>query len=313
MTQSPSNETAPGADWLALGAALVTVVLWASAFVGIRAVIHDFGPGALALGRLLTGAAVLTLVVAIRRPARPSRRALPFIVGSGVLWFALYMVTLNTAERFVDAGTASMLVNVGPILIAILGGLFLNEGFPPRLFAGSAVAFVGAAVIGLATSSAASTTDPTAGIVLCLLAAAAYAVGVVLQKPAVRDTPALTVTWLACVVGTVVLVPFVPALVEETRSASPESIAWMLYLGAFPTALAFTTWAFALSRTTAGRLGSTTYLVPAIAIILGWFILGEAPPAVAMLGGAIAIGGVVIARSRPSRRAVAPTPAAAHR
>jgi drug/metabolite transporter (DMT)-like permease len=87
----------------------------------------------------------------------------------------------------------------------------------------------------------------------------------------------------------------------------------MLYLGAFPTALAFTTWAFALRRTTAGRLGSTTYLVPAIAIVLGWFILGEAPPAVAMLGGAIAIGGVVIARSRPSRRAVAPTPAAAHR
>ena len=308
-----AEETAPRTDWLALGAALVTVVLWASAFVGIRAVIHDFGPGPLALGRLLAGAVVLTIVVAIRRPARPSRRALPFIVASGVLWFALYTVTLNAAERFVDAGTASMLVNVGPILIAILGGLFLSEGFPPRLFAGSAVAFVGAAVIGLATSTAATSTDPTPGIILCLLAAAAYAVGVVLQKPAVGDTPALTVTWLACVVGAVVLVPFAPALVDEARSAAPESVAWMLYLGAFPTALAFTTWAFALSRTTAGRLGSTTYLVPAIAIVLGWIILGEAPPAVAILGGVIAIGGVVIARSRPARPAAATTPATAHR
>jgi drug/metabolite transporter (DMT)-like permease len=313
MTQSSAGESAPRTDWLALGAALVTVVLWASAFVGIRAVIHDFGPGALALGRLLTGAVVLTIVVAIRRPARPSRHALPFIVASGVLWFALYTVTLNTAERFVDAGTASMLVNVGPILIAILGGLFLSEGFPPRLFAGSAVAFLGAAVIGLATSTSSSSTDPILGIVLCLVAAAAYAVGVVLQKPAVRDTPALTVTWLACVVGAVVLVPFAPALLEDTRSAAPEAVAWMLYLGAFPTALAFTTWAFALSRTTAGRLGSTTYLVPAIAIVLGWIILGEAPPAVAVLGGAIAIGGVVIARSRPSRPAVATTPAPAPR
>ena len=313
MTQSAAGEAAPRTDWLALGAALVTVLLWASAFVGIRAVIDDFGPGALAFGRLLTGAVVLTVVVAIRRPPRPSRRALPFIVASGVLWFALYTVTLNTAERFVDAGTASMLVNVGPILIAILGGLFLSEGFPPRLFAGSAVAFVGAAVLGLATSTASSSTDPTQGIVLCLLAAAAYAVGVVLQKPAVRDTPALTVTWLACVVGALVLVPFAPALVDETRSATPESIAWMLYLGVFPTALAFTTWAFALSRTTAGRLGSMTYLVPAIAIVLGWFILGEAPPIVAIIGGAIAIGGVVIARSRPSWPAVATTPAPASR
>jgi drug/metabolite transporter (DMT)-like permease len=301
MTQSRADETAPRTDWLALGAALVTVVLWASAFVGIRAVIDDFSPGALALGRLLAGAVVLTIVVAVRRPARPSRRALPFIVASGVLWFALYTVTLNTAERFVDAGTASMLVNVGPILIAILGGLFLREGFPPRLFAGSAVAFVGAAIIGLATSTSSTSTDPTLGIVLCLLAAVAYAVGVVLQKPALLDTPALTVTWLACVVGALVLVPFAPALVQETRSATPESVAWMLYLGAFPTALAFTTWAFALSRTTAGRLGSTTYLVPAIAIALGWLILGEVPPFMALLGGVIAVGGVVIARSRPAR------------
>ena len=313
MTPTTPDESTPRTDWLALGAALVTVVLWASAFVGIRAVIHDFGPGSLALGRLLTGAVVLTIVVVIRRPALPSRRSLPFIVASGVLWFALYTVTLNTAERFVDAGTASMLVNVGPILIAILGGLFLSEGFPPRLVAGSAVAFVGAAVIGLATSTSSASINPTLGIVLCLLAAAAYAIGVVLQKPAVRDTPALTVTWLACVVGAAVLVPFAPSLVEETRTATPESVAWMLYLGAFPTALAFTTWAFALSRTTAGRLGSTTYLVPAIAIILGWIVLGEAPPAVAILGGAIAIGGVVIARSRPSPSAVATAPAPAPR
>ena len=200
----------------------MTVALWASAFVGIRAVIDDFSPGALALGRPLTGAAVLAVVVAIRRPARTSRRAVPFIVASGVLWFALYTVTLNAAERYVDAGTASMLVNVGPILIAILGGLFLAEGFPPRLFAGSAVAFAGAAVIGLATSASSTSSDPTLGIALCLLAAVAYAVGVVLQKPAVRDTPALTVTWLACTVGAVALVPFAPALVEETRSAAPN-------------------------------------------------------------------------------------------
>jgi drug/metabolite transporter (DMT)-like permease len=313
MTQSSAGESAPRTDWLALGAALVTVALWASAFVGIRAVIDDFSPGALAVGRLLTGAAVLAVVVAIRRPARPSRRAVPFIVASGVLWFALYTVTLNAAERYVDAGTASMLVNVGPILIAILGGLFLAEGFPPRLFVGSAVAFAGAAVIGLATSASSTSSDPTLGIALCLLAAVAYAVGVVLQKPAVRDTPALTVTWLACTVGAVVLVPFAPALVEETRSAAPESVAWMLYLGVFPTAVAFTTWAFALSRTTAGRLGSTTYLVPAIAIVLGWIILGEAPPVAAILGGAIAIGGVVIARSRPARPEVVTTPAPAPR
>ena len=255
----------------------------------------------------------LGLVVLIRRPQRPSRRSLPFIVASGVLWFALYNVVLNAGERYVDAGTAAMLVNVGPILIAILGGLFLAEGFPPRLIYGSLVAFAGATVIGLATSSEAAGPDAGLGIVFCLVAAVAYAVGVVLQKPAVRDTPALMVTWLACLVGAVVLVPFAPSLVGEVGTATPESLAWLVYLGVFPTAIAFTTWAFALNRTTAGRLGSTTYLVPAIAIVMGWFVLGEIPPIAALVGGAIAIGGVVIARSRPARPAAAPQTAPAPR
>jgi len=237
----------------------------------------------------------------IRRPARPSRRALPFIVASGILWFAFYNVALNAGERYVDAGTASMLVNVGPILIAFLGGLFLGEGFPQRLLAGSLVAFAGATIIGLATSDASTGPDAQLGIALCLLAAVANALGVVLQKPAVRDTPALTVTWLACGVGAIVLLPFAPELARDAATASPTALAWLLYLGAFPTAVAFTTWAFALSRTSAGRLGSTTYLVPAIAITMGWLVLGEAPPPAAIVGGAIAIGGVVIARSSPAR------------
>ena len=301
MRDSQPDPQPSGPDWPAIAAALLTVVLWASAFVGIRAVAGDLSPGSLALGRLLTGALALGVVVLVRRPARPTRRSLPFIVASGVLWFGLYNIALNTGERHVDAGTAAMLVNVGPIIIAILGGAFLGEGFPPRLLVGSAVAFGGAAVIGVATSGGGTGDDTTLGIVLCLVAAVAYAVGVVLQKPAVREVPAVTVTWLACLVAVVVCLPFTPDLVREVGTAPPEALAWLVYLGLFPTALAFTTWAFALSRTSAGKLGSTTYLVPALAIGMGWGILGEAPPGLAIVGGAIAIAGVVIARSTPRR------------
>ena len=103
-------------------------------------------------------------------------------------------------------------------------------------------------MIGVATSSGAAGPDAGLGIVLCLVAAVAYAVGVVLQKPAVRDTPALMVTWLACLVGAVVLVPFAPQLAGEVGTATPELLVWLVYLGVFPTAIAFTTWAFAPYR-----------------------------------------------------------------
>jgi drug/metabolite transporter (DMT)-like permease len=279
----------------ALAAALVTVVFWASAFVGIRDAGEHLSPGPLALGRLLVGCVVLGAVVLVRREPLPGRRDLPAIAAAGVLWFALYNVALNAAERRIDAGTASMLVNVAPILIAVLAGLVLHEGFPRRLLAGCAVAFAGVVVIGLATADGGFSFET--GALLCLVAAAAYATAVVVQKPVLARVSALQVTFLCCVVGTVVCLPFAPSLAGEAAEAPASALVWVVYLGALPTGLAFTTWAYALARTSAGRLGVTTYLVPPIAILLAWALLDEAPPALAFVGGALCLLGVVVARS----------------
>jgi drug/metabolite transporter (DMT)-like permease len=291
-------------DRVALGAALTTIVLWASAFVGIRAAAIDLSPGALALGRLLVGSVALGVVVLLRRPVRPTRATIVPILISGVLWFGVYNLSLNAAERQVDAGTASMLVNVAPIMVAILGGLFLNEGFPPRLLMGCLVAFLGVVVISVATSGSKPGDATTLGIVLCFVCAAAYSVSVTLQKPVLRTVPALMVTWIACVTGAIVCLPFLPQLVSEASVAHPAALGWLVYLGLFPTSIAFTLWAFALGRSTAGRLGSLTYLTPVVAIVMGWLLLSEVPPALSFVGGAIAIGGVLVARSKSKPRPV---------
>jgi drug/metabolite transporter (DMT)-like permease len=301
MTSAGSIATSK-VDRVALAAALTTVVLWASAFVGIRAASIDLSPGALALGRLLVGSVALGVVVLLRRPVRPTRATIVPILISGVLWFGVYNLALNAAERQVDAGTASMLVNVAPIMVAILGGLFLHEGFPPRLLIGCLVAFLGVVVISVATSGSKPGDATTLGIVLCFVCAAAYSVSVTLQKPVLRTVPALMVTWIACVTGALVCLPFLPQLISEASVAHPAALGWLFYLGLFPTAIAFTTWAFALGRSTAGRLGSMTYLVPAVAIVMGWVLLSEAPPAISFVGGAVAIGGVILARSKPKPR-----------
>ena len=279
---------------MALVAALVTVVLWASAFVGIRAAGEDLSPGALSLGRLAVGSALLGVFVLLQRGRLPGRRDWPGIVVCGVLWFGLYNLALNEAEQRVDAGTAAMLVNVGPILIALLAGWLLKEGFPRALVAGCAVAFAGVVVIGLATSERGVAAGW--GAVLCVAAAAFYAGGVVAQKPLLSRASALHVTWLAATVGLVVCLPFAATLADEVGDADASSIAWMVYLGVFPTAIGFLTWAYALSRTTAGRMGATTYLVPPIAILIGWALLAESPETLAFLGGALCLGGVVITR-----------------
>ncbi len=282
----------------ALAAMTVTVLAWASAFVAIRAVGRAYEPGPLALGRVLLGTLALGLPLLYRRRwVAPTRGEWALLVVCGLGWFAAYNVALNAAEQRVDAGTTAMLVNIGPILIALLAGALLGEGFPRPLLIGAAVAFAGAVLIGIATSRAAGA--DAVGALLCLVAAATYAIGVVSQKPTLRRLPALQVTWTACAIGTVACMPFLPQLVAETGRAGGGAVAGLVYLGLVPTALAFTTWAYTLARMDAGRLGVTTYLVPPIAILAAWPLLGEVPPVLAVVGGVVCLAGVALSRRRP--------------
>ncbi|GAA2850567.1 DMT family transporter [Streptosporangium fragile] len=283
-------------DRRALAAAGVTVLLWASAFVAIRSAARHFDPGALALGRLLAGSAVLGVILLVRREGPPPRAALPGILGSGILWFGLYMVALNWGEQEVDAGTAAMVVNIGPVLIALLGGWLLKEGFPPRLMAGMAVSFAGAVVVGFSMSGGGHAS--VAGVLLCLVAAVTYAAGVVCQKPALRHASALQVTAYGCFVGTAACLPFAGQLVSQAATAPLPATLNVVYLGVFPTALAFTTWAYALARTTAGKMGATTYVVPALVVLMSWAVLGEVPGWFTLAGGVLCLAGVAVSRGR---------------
>jgi drug/metabolite transporter (DMT)-like permease len=286
-------------------AVTVTVLAWASAFIGIRAVGEDLSPGALALGRLAVGTSVLGLLLAPRGWVRPTAAEWRLLVVCGVGWFGIYNVALNAAEQHLDAGTTAMLVNIGPVLIAVLAGLLLGEGFPRWLVMGLGVAFGGVLLIGVATRSAGV---DLAGVALCVVAAVTYAGGVVAQKPLLRRLPALQVTFTACAMGAVCCLPWTGVLAGELADAPGSSIVGMVYLGVVPTAIAFSTWAYALSRMDAGRLGATTYLVPPIVVLLGWLLLDEVPPALAFVGGAICLAGVALSRRRARPRPPVPVP-----
>ncbi|WP_232248044.1 DMT family transporter [Streptacidiphilus rugosus] len=293
---SPSSDSPSSARSarLAAGAAGLTVVLWASAFVGIRSAGHDLSPGALALLRLAVATLLLGGMVVARREPLPSRRDLPRIIAVGLLWFGAYNVMLNAAEQRVDAGTASMLVNISPILIALIAAAVLREGLTKALVLGMLVSFSGVLVIGFGSSRHGGT--DYLGVLLCFASAVVYAVAVVVQKPVLTQVSALQTTFLACAVGTVACLPFAPQLLHEIPRAHSSAIAWAVYLGAAPTAVAFTTWAYALARTSAGKLGVTTYLVPPISILLGWLMLSETPSWVSVGGGLLCLGGVAVAR-----------------
>jgi drug/metabolite transporter (DMT)-like permease len=262
----------------------------------------------MAFTRLAAGGVVLVLIALRYRRPFPRGRALALVIGYGLLWFAAYTVLLNWAEQHLDAGTAALLVNFAPILVAIFAGLFMGEGFPRPLVIGILIAFAGVLLIALGGSGGSH--NDKLGIILGLITAVLYAAGVLMQKVALRTVDAVTATWVGCLAGLIATVPFAPQAVDELGDASAGAIVGVIFLGIGPTAIAFLTWAYALTRTDAGKMAATTLAVPAIAIVLSWIFLGEVPTVLGLVGGAMALTGVAISRRRTRPPSEVPEPVA---
>jgi drug/metabolite transporter (DMT)-like permease len=159
-----------------------------------------------------------------------------------------------------------------------------------------AVSFGGVLVVGISESDGGRTS--VTGVVLCLVAAVCYAAGVVCQKLALRHASAVQVTAFGCFTGTAACLPFAGQLLSQLGSAPVSATLQVVYLGLFPTTLGFTTWAYALARTTSGRMGAIIYAVPTLVIIMSWLILGQIPQGLAVAGGALCLAGVAVSRSR---------------
>lgn len=301
MTTTSAAPATPTASrtWIPLAAGAVTLVLWASAFVAIRHLGEDVPPGALSLGRLLVAAIALAVLVFRRKPTWPARRDWRLVLVCGAAWFGIYNLALNASEQRIDAGTAALIVQIGPLLIAGVSVAIFGEQLTRWLLAGMVVGFAGVVIISQGSSGS---SGDLLGVGMAVVAAVTYAIGVLAQKPLLGRLPGLEVTWLACLVGVVICLPWSGDLVHVVRTGSPSDLLWIAYLGIFPTAIAFLTWAYALARTDAGKLSLTTFLVPFIATLMAWLLLDEIPPALAFVGGALCIAGVLLTRVKPARK-----------
>ena len=254
----------------------------------------------MALARLLVAAVVLALYAVATRMRMPEIRDLPVVLLAGLLAFAVYHVALNYGEITVSAGAAGVLIATAPVFTALLAATFLGERLRPMGWAGMAVSFAGAALISVDEGGGLAL-DP--GAFLILLSAVCVSVYFVFQRPYLAKYGALAFTTYAIWAGTAFVLPYLPGLFLQSLTAPTGTSLVLVYLGLFPTALGYVTYAYAMSRMNASAAVSFLYLIPVLAYLIGWAWLGEAPTSLSVLGGLLTLAGIVLVNRRGPEQA----------
>lgn len=288
-----------GADWTAIAAVGITILGWASAFPAIRAGLAGFGPAELAALRFAVPALPAALYLLIARPAFPTLgEAWRFAYG-GLVFVGLYTLFLNHGQQTVSAGAASFIINVSPIITAGLAVLLLGERFPWLAWMGTFISFGGIGLIALGEGEGMRLET---GALLILGSALCAATTTIIQKPLFARHNPLTVTAWNLLLGALLLSPALPSAIGQAFVAQGEALFAALYLGLFPSLVAYASWSVALSRLPAARASNYLYCVPPVATLIGFLWLGELPTTLGAIGGALALAGVAIVglgRDRP--------------
>jgi drug/metabolite transporter (DMT)-like permease len=276
---------------------VLCLLMWSSAFAGVRAAAPAYSSGAMALLRFATASLCALTYLIATRAGLPQRRDLPAILIGGLIGFTVYHLLFNELERSIQAGAAAAIIAAAPVFTALLSRIFLRERLGPAALFGIALSFVGVMVISFSSSGVLHFRPHTFLLLIC---AAATAIYTILAKPLVARYGGVRLTSYMLLAGTVPLLVFLPALARQLPHAALTTTAAVIYMGIFPAFGAYALWNIALAQVSAARLSVFLNAQPLIAVLIAWAWLREHPHPLVYVGGALAIGGIFLVQKKSS-------------
>lgn len=268
---------------------LLVIFLWGSAFAGIRHGLEGYSPEHLSFLRLLIGSAALIVYAVYTKMKLPDLKDWPVIFLFGFLGFAVYQTALSFGEQFVSAGTASLLVSTSPVFIGLLGKIFFKERTGKWYWSG---AFLSMAGIFLISIGAGGGIEFGIGAILILIASFSESIYFVFQKNFLDKYGALPFTAYTIWSATIFMSFFAPGIGTQLAEAPIGATISAIYLGLFPTVVAYFAIAYITAKSGASEAASSLYLTPAASFLIAWIWLGEVPTIMTVAGGILTLAGV---------------------
>ena len=267
-------------------------IMWATSFPIIKIALESLSAGHLTLLRhVLASLSFLLLMLVKQNRLLPPKKDIPIFMGLGLLGYTIYHTTLNFGEINVSAGTASLIIASAPAFSTIIAYFLLKDKLRALAWLGVLVSFVGVTLIILGENNSFSINGYALLVLLAALSSSFYTV---LQKPLFTRYSAIEVTAYATWAGTIPMFLFSSGLFTALQDVNFSSIAAVIYLGVVPSAIAYTLFAYAVANAKVSRVSSFMYLIPVLSLLFSWLLLSEVPSLISLVGGAIAITGIIL-------------------
>ncbi|MCL2828596.1 MAG: DMT family transporter [Oscillospiraceae bacterium] len=273
-------------------AALATAFLWASAFPAVKYLLDYYSAESIMLLRFFIASLTLLIVAVVKKVKLPERKDLPLFALGGFVGIFLYAWLFITGTDAVPSGVSSFLIASAPVFTALLSVSILKEKV--RLFSwiGMAVSLCGLLII---TASQMSGFTMNMGVVLLVGASIATSVYTIVQRRLTKKYTPLEATVYTVCFGTLFMSVFLPGLLREMPGVPLMVNLIPVYLGAFPAAIAYLLWAYALSKArSTAHVTMSLYLIPFLATLFAFLWLNERISPSAFLGGIVIILGMFL-------------------
>jgi drug/metabolite transporter (DMT)-like permease len=290
----------------ALALALATL-FWSSNFIAGRALRGAIDPFTLNFLRWAIALACLAPFAWPRSPAvwQALRREWRLVAALGLTGIACFHTMSYYALQATTAASALLVLSLAPVATMIGAALIERKRPGPRQVAGMLVSVLGAAVLvtrGVPGLPAGGFNTGDLVMLVGTLVWASYSLLLRRRPPAI---PPITLLAASAAAALLMMAPFV-VLTGTTRLdtlARPEVLLPLLYVAVFASAIGFQLWSYGVASLGPARAGQFVHLMPVFGPVLSFLLLGEAPIAAQIAGGALVLAGIAVAewRSRPPR------------
>lgn len=294
---------APVPAWGWTEAALAVMVLvWGVNFAVVKHALGAFAPLAFNALRFCIASVFVLLVLRVRRGLiLPRREDVPRIVLLGLLGNVIYQLCFIIGLSRTQAGTASLILALTPVLTALLSTLTGHEHPGPRTWLGAAVSIGGVALV-TGTGISRQGPDALVGDLILVGASFAWAAYTVGARPVVRRYGSVATTAWTMWVGTIGLVAVGSSALREQRwDVGWEAWGGLLFSAFFAIGLAYLIWYRGVEKIGNTRTAIFSNLTPVVAMLAAAVLLHERPTAWALLGAALTLTGVMVVRSDPGQ------------